>query len=264
MLILLRIILGLALAYAIRLAHDHARGAGAAGLFDSLVYVGAVFFLALANAAVWAPFIGGRLADALSGDSAAAGNAPVRKKTRAAKIFSWFLRLGVVVALVGLGYWTWQYRAMFDPVRDLVNAWRMGHAPWSAPEMEFTVLKVVDAEKLQARDSAGSLFTIRLAGLEAPRDGVSPAAQRERAAAGREFLTSLVVSNQVEVEVTLTNESRVILGFVSVGGTNVNAACIAAGHAGFQPDALGKASLRSRWEMLQADRRARIQGNVEP
>jgi endonuclease YncB( thermonuclease family) len=262
MIVLVRILLALALAYVIKEAHDQARGTGAAGLFDSLFYIGLVFILALANAAVWAPYFGSRVADAVAGDGPPVDVPP--KKTGLAWVLSLTLRLGTFALLVALAFWIWQYRAMFEPVQDLVRAWRLGHAPWSAAEQELLVTRVIDTENLQARDAEGRLLTIRLAGIESVTTGRHDAAAREQAQAAREFLTSLVLSNTVHVEVALTNEARVWLGFVRVGDTNLNAAYIAAGHASFRPDYLGNASLRSRWTLLQAERRAQPPTPADP
>jgi len=260
MMVLLRIVLAAALAYVIKLAHDHAQGAGAAGLFDSLLYIGLVFFLAIANAAVWAPYFGSQVASAVAGDGPPLEDA--RKKTGLARALSVSLRVGAFTLLVVLGFWIWQYRAMFEPMQDLFLAWRMGHAPWSAVEHELTITRVIDSENLQARDAEGRLLTVRLAGIESVTAGRRDADALERAQEARELLSSLVLSNTVQVEVALTNEARVWLGLVRVGDTNVNTAILAAGYANFRPDYMGGASLRSRWALLQADRHARKQQSL--
>jgi endonuclease YncB( thermonuclease family) len=262
MIVVFRILLAAALAYVIKLAHDHAQGAGAAGLFDSLFYIGLVFFLAIANAVVWASYFGSRVADAVAGDGPAVAE-PARK-TGFARVLSYLLRLGALALVIALGFWIWQNRAMFEPVQDLVRAWRMGNAPWSAVEQEMLITRVVDSENLMARDANGRLFNIRLAGIEAVTTGRRDADARDQANAAREFLASLVLSNNVQIEVALTNEARVWLGFVRVGDTNVNAACLAAGHATFRPDYLGSASMRSRWALLQAERRAQQRAQDAP
>lgn len=252
MLAILRIILGATLAYVVKLAYDNAQTSGAAGIFDSLFYVVIVVGLAIANALVWAPYIGSRISDALTGEGAPPPAEPAKPKSRLARMVGLIVRFGGLAVLVGLGFWIWQYRALFDPIADLGRAWRMGRAPWSAPQLPLTITRIIDGENLRARNDAGQVFTLRLAGLEAPSTASYDPAVRRQAEAARDFLQSLVLSNVVQVEITLTNTSRVMLGFVHLGGTNVNAAVLRAGHARFREDYLGSASLQSRWALLQA------------
>jgi endonuclease YncB( thermonuclease family) len=255
MLVLLRLIFGAALVYVVKLAHDNAQTAGAAGMIDSLFYIVGVFGLAIANAIVWAPYFGNRVADAMSGDGPPLPDAP-KKKTGLARAVSWTVRFGGLAILAALAFWIWQYRALFNPMTDLVSAWRMGNAPWSAPEIELTVTRIIDAENLTVRNEQGRSFTLRLAGLEAHSLSAYDPTHRAQAEAGRDFLKALVLSNTVHAEITLTNASRVLLAFVRIGDTNVNAAAVIVGHAAFRPDYLGNASLRNRWALLQAHRKA--------
>jgi len=255
MLFLLRIVLGAALIYLVKLAHDSAQTLGTAGMLDSVFYIVGVFVLAVANAAVWAPYFGSRVADAMSGDGTAVSTPP-KRKTGFARVLSWIVRFGGVAILAALAFWIWQYRALFDPMTDLYRAWRMGNAPWSAPETELTVTRIIDAENLTVRNEQGRSFTLRLAGLEAPSLSDYDRAVRERAEAGRDWLQTLVLSNTVQAEITLTNASRVLLAFVRIGDTNINAAAIARGYANFRAEYLGHASLKNRWILLQAHRRA--------
>jgi endonuclease YncB( thermonuclease family) len=263
MLVLLRIIFGAALIYVVKLAHDSAQATGTGGLIDSVFYIVGVFGLAVANAAVWAPYFGSRVADAMSGDGAPVTDSP-KKKTGFARVVSWVVRFGGVAVLAGLAFWIYQYRALFDPLTDLARAWRMGNAPWSAPEVELTVTRIIDAENLTVRNEQGRSFTLRLAGLEAPSLSAYDPATRAQAEAGRDFLKTLVLSNAVHAEITLTNASRVILAFIRIGDTNVNASAVAARHATFRSDYLGNASLKNRWALLQAQRKAQSTDTPNP
>lgn len=255
MVVLLRFIFGAALVWLVKMARDNAHMGGASGVFDSIYYIFGVFILAVANAAVWVSYFGNRMADEMVGDGAGMLDGPKKKRTGFARVMSWLMRFGGVVVLVGLGWWVWQNRVLFEPASDLVKAWRMGNAPWEAEEKEFSVVRVIDGENLSVKDSEGRAFTLRLAGLEAPSLSAYEREVRKRAEAGRDFLSSMVLSNAVSAEVTLTNASRVLLGFVRVAGTNVNAVLLGEGYAEFRPEYLGQASLRSRWEMLQVQRR---------
>ena len=168
------------------------------------------------------------------------------------------LRGGVVVLLIGFCVWLWQYRELVDPTVDLYRAWRLGtHTPTPGFEVRLTAMKVYDGDNLQARDAAGGIFTVRLAGLDAPDFGSPDRATRDRARNSRDFLAALVQTNSIRVEVTLTNESRVLLGVVYLGRTNVNAESVAAGHAEFRRDYVAGVSYRCRLALLQAERRAR-------
>jgi hypothetical protein len=241
MVVLLRFIFGAALVWLVKMARDNAHMGGASGVFDSIYYIFGVFILAVANAAVWVSYFGNRMADEMVGDGAGMLDGPKKKRTGFARVMSWLMRFGGVVVLVGLGWWVWQNRVLFEPASDLVK--------------EFSVVRVIDGENLSVKDSEGRAFTLRLAGLEAPSLSAYEREVRKRAEAGRDFLSSMVLSNAVSAEVTLTNASRVLLGFVRVAGTNVNAVLLGEGYAEFRPEYLGQASLRSRWEMLQVQRR---------
>jgi hypothetical protein len=254
MVVLLRIVFGAALVWVVKMARDNAHMGGAMGAFDSIYYIFGVFVLAVANALVWVSYFGNLMADEMVGDGSGMLDGPKKKKTGFARVMAWAVRFGGLAVLVGLGWWVWQNRVLFEPATDLVKAWRMGNAPWEVKEKEFTVVRVIDGENLSVKDTQGKAFTLRLAGLEAPSLSSYDREVRQLAEAGRDVLSSMVLSNAVSAEVTLTNASRVMLGFVRVEGTNVNAVLLGQGYAEFRPEYLGAASLRSRWEMLQVQR----------
>jgi endonuclease YncB( thermonuclease family) len=173
-----------------------------------------------------------------------------------------FLRALGMVSLVALAFWAWHNREVADPIFNIYRAWRLGE-PTTVPfeERQLIVMKPINGESLQAKDDAGTIFTVRLAGVQAP-DATSPVRRvREAAWASRDFLGRQAGTNRVRVEITLTNESKVLLGVVYRGKTNLNAACVASGHALFQRDYLVGTSFRCRYALLQAERRAHAHGH---
>lgn len=67
MLILFRVVFGLLFLHVVRLALDNAAQAPMTGDLANAAYLGIALLLAIANAAVWAPFFGARLADPITG-----------------------------------------------------------------------------------------------------------------------------------------------------------------------------------------------------
>lgn len=67
MLILLRIIFGAAFVYTVRLLWENARGNPETGDLLNAFYIALVVLLAIPNAIVWAPFLGGKISDPLTG-----------------------------------------------------------------------------------------------------------------------------------------------------------------------------------------------------
>lgn len=168
------------------------------------------------------------------------------------------LRIIGTLLVIVLLFMIWQHREAAYPVTNLYHAWRLGGTT-VAPiqERTLTVMKVFNGESLQARDGRGDIFTVRLAGVAAPELAHPLPRIREQARASRDFLTDTVGTNTVRVEVTLTNEFNLLLGVVHLGNTNINAASVAAGHAEFRPEFLGGVGFRSRYALLQAERKAR-------
>jgi endonuclease YncB( thermonuclease family) len=168
-----------------------------------------------------------------------------------------FLRTGGTLLTILLLVWAWNHRDAAYPVTNLYHAWRLGGK--ATPPVEsrtLTAMKVFNGESFQAKNSVGDIFTVRLAGVAAPDPAHPLPKVRASAKASREFLAGLVGTNTVRVDVTLTNEFRVMLGVAYRGSTNLNAACVAAGHAEFRPEFLGGVPFRARYALLQAERRA--------
>jgi len=67
MLVILRIVFGAALVHVVLLAHDNAERAPMTGDLANAGYLAVAVLLSIANAVVWAPFFGARLADPLTG-----------------------------------------------------------------------------------------------------------------------------------------------------------------------------------------------------
>ncbi|MFM1941753.1 MAG: nuclease ue [Verrucomicrobiota bacterium] len=163
---------------------------------------------------------------------------------------------GILLA-VGTAWWVWQNREVASPFLNLYEAWRLGKpAPMRMQTWTVHATKTFDGESFQARTTNGALYTVRLAGVDAPDPSSPSQSVRKQARLSRDFLDRRLGTNQLRVDVTLTNGSRIALGIVYNGKTNLNALCIATGNANFNRDFMVGTSFRSRYTLLQAERRA--------
>jgi endonuclease YncB( thermonuclease family) len=167
--------------------------------------------------------------------------------------------LGLVV-LAAVAFLAWQRPALFDPAVDLVAALRSGNTIQGTVLTSITgqVVRVFDGTGFQLRDEQRRSFNVRLAGLDAPSLTSRNRQERERASISRSNLCELVLSNQVRLEVTLTNAARTALATAYLGRTNVNAALLESGHFTLRPDYMVGLPLRTRYTLVRADRQGRL------
>ncbi len=163
-----------------------------------------------------------------------------------------------ILLAAGTAWWIWHNREIAGPFLNLYEAWRLGKpAPMHMETWTVYATKTFDGESFQARTSNGTLYTVRLAGVDAPELASPSQSVRKQARLSRDFLAHRLGTNQLRVDVILTNSSRIALGIVYSGSTNLNAMCIATGNASFNRDFMVGTSFRSRYTLLQAERRGR-------
>jgi endonuclease YncB( thermonuclease family) len=164
--------------------------------------------------------------------------------------------------LLLLGGWTlYANREVFRPLVDLVQVSReMSLAQTPQPtigQMTGQVIQVTGSDTFRVRNGGGTFFHFRVDGVEAPQLG--DAQTREQARLWNECrtnLSSLILSNQVRIDITATNRNRGGWGFVYVNGTNLNLKMVEAGAARINPSYLKTLPLKEQYAFLVAQKKA--------
>lgn len=174
-------------------------------------------------------------------------------------LLRWIARLLFTLVLAGIALWLWQYRSALDPAWDLWDAYQAGRDFRREPaaRLRGEVVAVYSGETIQIRADSGLLYNVRLAGIDAPDPAAMYPVQTARALRSRDHLQSLILSNRVELEITLTNESRGVIAAVHRGRTNINAAMITARYAEFRPEWSTGLPLSTRYALFRANRSSR-------
>ena len=162
----------------------------------------------------------------------------------------------IYLSLAAMGFYLWTQRAVLEPAFIWVRAWqnRDDKAVEAMPQLTGQVTQVRGMDRIQVAASDGILWNVGLTGVTSKKEP-NPLARRETEKKCREYLESLLISNQVRVELTYTNEHRA-LGLVHVGDTNVNAAMIASGLGKLRPQFIRFLPVDKQYPLLMADRLA--------
>jgi len=166
----------------------------------------------------------------------------------------------VVIAVAGALYY---HRSVFYPLVDLVEALRVrdGLEQQKSGEISGKVTQVLSGDMLIVRDKRGRGRTIRLTGVEAPNYELNNRAAQLRALASRTNLSRLVLSKDVRVELTYTNDSSGALGIVYVGTNNINVAAVETGSVQAKRENMRGLPLKDRYALIQAERKARAKND---
>ena len=164
--------------------------------------------------------------------------------------------------LLLLGGWTlYANREVFRPLVDLVQVSRqMSLVQDPQPtigQMTGQVIQVTGPDTFRVRNAAGTAFHFRIDGVEAPQLG--DAQTREQARLWKQCrtnLSSLILSNQVHIDITATNLNRGGWGFAYVNGTNLNLKMVEAGTARINPNYLKTLPLKEQYAFLVAQKKA--------
>jgi endonuclease YncB( thermonuclease family) len=177
------------------------------------------------------------------------------------KIFLLFCWL-VVVGLAGILY---QHRSLFFPLVDLVDALRAGEGleQKKTGELSGEVTRILDGDMFVLRDEHNRTYTIRLTGVDAPDYPGTNRSELHRALESKTNLRHLILSNQVRVELTYTNDSRGALGLVYLGDTNINVLAVEAGIARAAREQMNGLPLKDRYALIRAERKARENEKAE-
>jgi micrococcal nuclease len=162
-----------------------------------------------------------------------------------------------VIAFAGALYY---HRSLFYPLVDLAEALRVreGLEQQKSGEMSGKVTRVLSGDMVLLKDERGRNCTIRLTGVEAPAYELNNRAAQSRAVASKTNLSRLILSKDVRVEVTYTNDSSGVLGIVYVGTNNINVQAIETGIVQAKRENMRGLPLKDRYALIKAARKARL------
>lgn len=161
-----------------------------------------------------------------------------------------------LVAVAGLLYTN---RHVFRPVGvwvDLIQNKEWGEEGYIG-SLSGRVITVSEGNSFKVRNAEGTIYSLGLAGLEIPNAGNAPNPQEKKfARRSAEYLSGLILSNRVEIELTFTNRLRTGLGMVRHGSTNVNLAMVKAGWARVKPEYIRALPLIEQYHLTRAQQKA--------
>ena len=151
------------------------------------------------------------------------------------------------------------HRALFYPLVDLVDALRDrdGLEQQKSGEMSGKVERVLSGDMFVLKDERGRTCTIRLTGVAAPAYELNNREAQVRAVASKTNLSQLLLSKNVRVELTYTNDSRCALGIVYAGTNNINVTAVETGIVQLKRENLRGLPLKDRFALIHAERKAR-------
>ncbi len=169
----------------------------------------------------------------------------------------------IVFGLVAAGaVVAYQHREVFQPPIDYYTLWRERGdlQPKIVGHLKGQVTSVVNGDTFRLKDEEGHGYVIRLAGIEAPdwrraRDPV----KRELAGSSKTNLISLLMSNQVEIDLTFKTPRRIGIGVAHLGETNVNLNVAQTGWAAVNRDYIKCLPLNDQYALVRAEREAQDQ-----
>jgi hypothetical protein len=165
--------------------------------------------------------------------------------------------LGLIyLLLAGLGFYLWTQRARFEPVMIWVKTWQGldDRAVNSLNSVTGQVVRIEGMDRIHVSTPGGQTWNVGATGLVQAKSR-NPKARLEAKTKCVEYLESILLSNQVRVELTFTN-GRNALGLIYVGETNVNAELIKDGYAKLQPQYIRFLPVNKQYPLLMADRQA--------
>ena len=156
-----------------------------------------------------------------------------------------------------------QHRSVFYPLADLIEALRVseGLEQQKSGELSGKVTRVLSGDMIVLRDEHGRSRTLRLTGVEAPAYELNNPVAQLRAVASQTNLSQLVMSKEVRVELTCTNDSRCALGIVYLGTNNINVKAVETGIVQAKRENMRGLPLKDRYALIQAARKARTISN---
>ncbi len=176
----------------------------------------------------------------------------------------WFLHYAVKVliglALVGIGVLIYFNRQWFTPADLWMEQFRRVQTD-TVPVQEVVtgrVVRVPSAQRLVVASADHVPRSFEVVGIATPRATPNPRSQQSVASrAGRDFLSDLVLSNQVRIACTLLVPDAGGMGGVYFGDTNVAIPLLSGGYAIVDDTSLRSLPVKEQVELLAAEKVAR-------
>ena len=168
------------------------------------------------------------------------------------------LQVSAILVLLGVAALCYLNPHWFDPLRDIVWIWKNRSVPTLAPtRWTGQITEVLDGRTFYFRATNGSIYRVKLFGLQMPvKSTVSQTANgpRER---GKEALRALGLSNRVNADFMASPINRHVEAVVYLGETNVNRVLVATGQAKVDRSKILALSGRETYRWLATERKAR-------
>ena len=172
-------------------------------------------------------------------------------------------------AVLGIGSVVWLYprTGISEPLMDWYAVWQNGPGPTVKPVAELSgkVVRVEDGASFVLRAADREWYNIGLLGISVP--GVSARRSETQVNAARrsqEFLSTLILSNEVQVTATYLDPQRRGVGLVHLGPTNINATVVESGLVKFKPDFIKGLPWHEQYQLMRAARRASLKPEPTP
>lgn len=176
----------------------------------------------------------------------------------------WFLhyavKVGIGVALIGMGAWLYANRVWFAPAEEWVETLRRAETE-TLPivgEANGRVVRVPAGDSVIVRDDQGAKVSFRIAGVLGPPPSRHP--RSERAAIFRrsqDFLKGLAISNEVRIAYTFMVPEGGGLGGVYLAGTNLAVPLLREGMVIVHDASLKSLPIQDQVQLLAAEKEAR-------
>jgi endonuclease YncB( thermonuclease family) len=155
-----------------------------------------------------------------------------------------------------LGWFLYQNRTILSPIAAFSEALQLweGASDSEREVIEGEVIEVSDNYTLSLRNTGGELFKFRLTGVEAPAlENLKSSNIGLLLAKASEELSTIALSNQVQVAVTYRDEAGNGLGVLYVGKTNINALIVRHGLGQVRREYLRGLELGELYALLRSE-----------
>jgi endonuclease YncB( thermonuclease family) len=172
--------------------------------------------------------------------------------------------LKLLIALLFLAglVFLYQQRHWFEPVLVMADILRHRSDQRLPAHKEISghVVSVESGDTFQVKTEAGPIYTTRLTGLLSPPYArFQTAEERELFQTSRNYLSDLILSNNVRVKLTYSSHNLSGLGIAHLNSTNVNIAILEAGMAELNRDYIKNLPALEQYALIRARQKAQTE-----
>jgi endonuclease YncB( thermonuclease family) len=168
--------------------------------------------------------------------------------------------LGWSVLIIGGVLWLYPRSGIPERLAVAAELWSMhDETPTrSLEQISGVPIQIVDGGSFTMRASNNQLYTIGLAGVNAPPVR-STQAKTDPGEQSRALLSDLILSNEVDVALSWVDPQFRGIGLVRAGAINVNAEMVESGLVRLNREYLRGLPLREKYALVAAERRVRLE-----